>query len=91
MATEQNMDREPNNKLTENIRQMITRHKQEIASLQINCKHKEITAWQEMRDKKTGKTAGMFKACIGCGKIIQRSHVILPVMQLNLQEKRRGM
>lgn len=64
----------------ENIRQMELRHKAEIEKLRAECEHGEKTDWREIRDKRTGQPVGMFKGCIHCGKIIETSKIITPII-----------
>jgi hypothetical protein len=59
-------------KMTENIDQMRKRHKQEIETLQQNCKHKKLSGWLNEYWAIAHATGNMIKVCEFCGKIVKR-------------------
>jgi len=70
---------------TENINQMLVRHRKEIIDLHSRCKHERFTNWRSAPDNQGG---GMFRACIFCGKV-ERSRLISPILKVNLPEQER--
>lgn len=53
----------------ENIEMMRKRHEKEIAKLQKNCKHKEISDWMEYHWA-VGHFSHYVKVCLFCGKTV---------------------
>ena len=57
--------------MNKNIKQMRERHKKEIAKLQSNCVHKNISDWMPYMWA-PGHMGGSVKVCNFCGKTIER-------------------
>ncbi len=58
--------------MTENIKEMRIRHKQEIEDLQNNCKHTDISDWRRY-EWAPGHSSGEVKVCKVCGVIREKS------------------
>jgi len=82
MSEETSMiDSEP----TENINQMLIRHRKEIIDLHSRCKHERFTNWRPVPNN---QGSGTFRACIFCGKV-ERSRLISPILKVNLPEQEK--
>jgi len=54
----------------ENVKQMRARHRKEISTLQLNCKHKDLSNWMSY-EWAPGHSSGLVKVCNTCDKIIE--------------------
>lgn len=66
----------------EDINQMRERHKQEIETLQKNCKHRKQSNWIEEWWAIGHSTGNEVKVCEFCGKVIKRKELKFKYMKI---------